>query len=504
MSNGPATALQREGDLWQSAATGRTWAVVVGLEVHVQLATRSKLFCPCEVTFGAEVNRHTCPTCTGHPGTLPRLNAEAVELALRAGLALGADIAPESRFDRKNYFYGDLPRNYQITQQQAPFCTGGGLRLASGKRIRLERIHLEEDAGKSLHDGEGPTLIDLNRAGVPLIEAVTQPDLAGPEEAVEFLQALREVLVYTGSATADMEKGELRCDVNVSVHPVDEPWRTRIEVKNLNSFAGVAAAIEHELRRQIAAWESEDPSRHPRSETRLFDAVLGRTEAMRAKEQEADYRYFPEPDLPPVTVSPARLAELAARLPELPAARRERYQRELRLSAYDAGVLTGSRAVADLFEATARLSGQPKEAANWISNEVLRWLADDAVEATTVEELLLRPHDLAELIGLVREGEVSRASARQVLGEMLRSGGAAADLVESLGLRQVRDPGQVEAWCRGAIDGAPEAAAEVRAGKQRALGALLGAVMRSSGGRAEPQLARDLLLQLLGSAPSSE
>ncbi len=495
--SGAGPELTREGAEWISPATGARWVAVIGLEVHAQLATRSKLFCPCEVAFGAEANANTCPVCTGQPGTLPALNGEAVELALRAALALGATVAPESRFDRKNYFYCDLPKNYQITQLDAPYCAGGGVTLGSGKRVRLERIHLEEDAGKSIHDQGDATLVDLNRAGVPLIESVTHADLASPEEAVEYLQALREILVYTGASRADMEKGELRCDVNVSVHPAGEPWRTKVELKNLNSFAHVAAAAEHEIRRQVAAWESGDPALEPVQETRLYDAERGVTRTMRRKEGEADYRYFPEPDLPPVTVSPARLEELAARLPELPAARRERYQRELGLSAYDAGVLTASRDVADFFEAAARLSGEPKEAANWVSNEVLRCLGDEAFEATTIDELPVRPFDLAEVIGLVKDGTLSSSGARQVLRELLASGGAAGEVVERLGLRQVQDAAQLEAWCSEALAARPAVADEVRAGNEKAVGALMGLVMKASGGKADPRLARELLLELI-------
>jgi aspartyl-tRNA(Asn)/glutamyl-tRNA(Gln) amidotransferase subunit B len=491
-------AVRREGATWVSTSTGTRWVAVIGLEVHAQLATRSKLFCPCEASFGAEPNRHTCAVCTGQPGTLPVLNGEALELALRAALALGAGIAAESRFDRKNYFYCDLPRNYQITQYEAPYCSGGGLTLPSGKRVRLERIHLEEDAGKSIHDQGDATLVDLNRAGVPLIESVTHADLDTPEEAVQYLQALREILVYTGASTADMEKGELRCDVNVSVHPAGEPWRTKVEIKNLNSFAHVAAAIEHEVPRQVVGWESGDPELEPCQETRLFDAERGVTRTMRRKEGEADYRYFPDPDLPPVTVSPARLEELRTRLPELAAARRERYQRELGLSAYDAGVLTASRDVADFFEAAARLSGEPKEAANWVSNEVLRCLGDADFEATTIDELPVRPFDLADLIGLVKEGALSSSGARQVLREMLREGGPAGAVVERLGLRQVRDEGQLEAWCAEALAARPEVAEQVRGGNEKAVGALMGLVMKASGGKADPQLARELLLRLIG------
>ena len=498
MSARQVSGFRREGNEWISEATGTRWVAVIGLEVHAQLSTRTKLFCACEVTFGGEPNSRTCPLCTGQPGTLPVLNGEALELAVRAALAVGATVATESKFDRKNYFYCDLPKNYQITQYDQPYCSGGGLTLPSGKQVRLNRIHMEEDAGKSVHDQGDATLVDLNRAGIPLIESVTEADLTSAEEAVEYLTALREILIYVGASRADMEKGEMRCDVNISVHPIGEPWRTKVEIKNLNSFANVSGAIEHEIPRQIAGWESGDPAREPVQETRLFDVERGATRTMRKKEGEADYRYFPEPDLPPIDASERFVEELRTRLPELPAARRERYQRELGLSAYDAGVLTAAREVADFFEATARLSKEPKEAANWISNEVLRSLSDDEYAANSIDELPIRPFDLAELIGLLREGTLSTSGARQVVREMLKSGKAAGELVIELGLQQVQDDSQLEAWCDEVLAAKPEIADQVREGKTKAVGALMGAVMQASKGTANPQKVREILLRKIG------
>ena len=491
------SAVRREGTEWISEATGTRWVAVIGLEVHAQLSTCTKLFCGCEYVFGALPNSRTCPVCSGQPGALPVLNAEAVELAVRAALALGCEVAASSRFDRKNYFYCDIPKNYQITQAAEPYCRGGGIELESGRFVRLERIHLEEDAGKAIHDRGDSTLVDLNRAGVPLIESVTEADLETPEEAAAYLTALREVLVYTGVSSADMEKGELRCDVNVSVHPAGEPWRTRVEVKNLNSFANVQAAILHEIERQVLAWESEAPGAHPVQETRLFDATSGRTRTMRKKEAAADYRYFPEPDLPPFLAGPSLVERQRTLLPELPAARRARYQRELGLSAYDAGVLTASRDVADFFEASARLSSQPKQASNWITNEVLRALADSELPANSIDELLIKPFDIADLIGLVSKGVLNTSSARQVLREMLASGKAAGELVLELGLEQVRDEAQVEAWCRAALEGGEEVAREVLAGNEKALGALMGPVMQASKGKSNPGQVRETLLRLI-------
>ncbi len=489
--------IEREGDVWIARASGTRWRVVCGLEVHAQLRTVTKLFCGCPVEFGAPPNSRTCPVCTGQPGTLPVMNEEALALGVRAALAVGADVAPWSKFDRKNYFYCDIPKNYQISQFDRPYCTGGGIDLPSGRRIRLHRIHLEEDAGKAIHDRGTTTLVDLNRAGTPLIESVTEADVTTPEEAFEYLTALKEILTYAGVSNADMEKGELRCDVNVSVHPEGEGWRTKVEVKNLNSFRNVAAALEHEIVRQIAAYESGDEARFPVQETRLWDADKLVTRSMRSKEAADDYRYFAEPDLPPVTVDEAFLERERALLPELPAARRARYQRELGLSEYDAGVLTADRGVADFFEATARLSGRPKDAANWIANEVLRALGDDEFAATTVDELPVRPHDLSELIALVTGGTIHTKAGRQVIREMLATGEPAGEVVARLGLEQVEDEGQLEAWCRDALVGKDAIAEDVRAGKDKALGALIGPVMQASGGKANPQKVREILKRLI-------
>ncbi len=489
--------LRREGALW-IGAEGTRWGAVIGLEVHAQLATRTKLFCGCAYRFGAPPNSLVCALCTGQPGTLPVLNAEALALAVRVALAVGADVTPLTTFDRKHYFYCDLPKNYQISQLAAPFCTGGGITLGSGKRVRLTRIHLEEDAGKAIHDRGPGTLVDLNRAGVPLIESVTEADLETPEEAVEYLEALKELLQFTGASSADMEKGELRCDVNVSVRPEGEPWRTKVEIKNLNSFRNVGAALEHEIPRQIGAYEAGDPAGFPVQETRLFDAAAGVTRVMRRKEGAVDYRYFPEPDLPPFSLSPAFVEEQRRTLPELPAARRARYLAELGLSPYDAGVLTTSRAVADFFEAVARLSGRPKDAANWVGNEVLRALSDPAIGASSIDELAASPFDVAQVIELVRTGRVNVPGARTVLRACIQGGGDPRELVRSLGLEQVRDTGALEAWCRAAIEGNPRAAEELRAGKDKAVGALVGAVMKASGGKADPSLAREILLSLVG------
>ena len=483
--------------VYVSERTGVRWVPVIGLEVHCQLGTRTKLFCGCEVRFGAPPNSLTCPVCTAQPGALPVLNREALDLALRAALALGCEVQAKSKFDRKNYFYCDLPKGYQISQYDQPYCKGGGIQLSNGRFVRLARIHMEEDAGKAIHDRGDTTLVDLNRAGVPLIESVTEADVTSSAEAVEYLTTLKETLQFVGASDCDMEKGELRCDVNISMRPEGEPWRTKVEIKNLNSFRFVEAAIEFEARRQIEAYESGDPKRFPVQETRLWDPAKNVTRTMRSKESAHDYRYFAEPDLPPITVSKAVVERLRSCIPELPAARRERYQKELGLSAYDAGVLTSSRALADFFEAVARLSERPKDAANWIGNDLAREFADPTLGVSSIDAMAMRPHDLAELLRLVGDGAVNVAGARKVLRVLMKDGGKPKELVKSLGLEQVQDEGQLEAWCREALVGKEKIVADVKAGKTQALNALLGPVMKASKGTANPERVKEILLRLV-------
>lgn len=470
-----------------------SWETVVGLEVHVQLATRSKLLCGCAVELDAPPNARTCPVCAGQPGALPVLNAAAVQLAARTGLALGAEVHAESAFARKHYHYVDLPKGYQVTQAERPLCTGGSIPLPSGGAAPLERIHLEEDAGRTQHEGDA-SLVDLNRAGVPLIEVVGRPTLAGAEEAVEALRALRELVRWIGASRGDMDRGELRCDVNVSVRRPGEPLGQRVEVKNLNSFRHVAAAIEHEAARQAQLLEDGGAVAQ---ETRLFDPDAGATRAMRSKEDAPDYRFLPEPDLPPLRLTAADLEAQRGRLPEPPAARRARYVAELGLSEYDAGVLTAERELAEWFEAAVRAGANAKAAANWVSNELRTALADEAVPATHLDELPLGPRDLAMLLELVGEGSLSTRAAREVFDALVRRGGDPRALVEELGLASVRDAATVEAWCRAAIEADPAAADAVRGGNARALSALIGPALEHSGGRADPSHVRATLERLL-------
>jgi aspartyl-tRNA(Asn)/glutamyl-tRNA(Gln) amidotransferase subunit B len=464
--------------------------------VHAQLSTRTKLFCGCRVSFGAAPNSNTCPVCTGQPGALPVLNESALKLAVRAAIAFEAEVASETHFDRKNYFYCDLPKNYQTSQYDHPFCAGGGVELSSGSFIRLNRIHMEEDAGKTMHTDAG-SLVDLNRTGVPLIESVTEADLSSPEDAHEYLTRFREVLQFAGVSSADMEKGELRCDVNISVRPEgEEGLRTKVEVKNLNSFRHVQSSLLHEIPRQITAYEEEGRSAI-QQETRLYDPEREETRMMRIKEGESDYRYFPCPDLPELTISEELVEGQRALLPELPAARRARYTLELGLSDYDAGVLTSSRATADYFEEAAAACGDAKAASNWISNELLRALGDEEVTASSLDELSLPPSGLAEIIQRSAAGELHSKAAKEVLRECLKTGASVGEVISQLGFDEVVDAGELEGWCREALAANPQVAEEVRAGKDKALGACIGPVMKAARGKADPKQIMVLLKALI-------
>lgn len=486
-----------------SPRTGQRWIPVLGIEVHCQLKTETKLFSQAPYRFGAEPNTRITAVCTAQPGTLPVLNEAAVALAVRAALALGANVANWSKFDRKNYFYCDLPKGYQITQFDQPYCTGGGVTLPSGRFVRLTRIHMEEDAGKAIHDRGPDTLVDLNRAGVPLIEIVSEADLCSAQEAFDYLTSLKETLQFAGASDCDMEKGSLRCDVNISVHRPGETWGTKVELKNLNSFRNVMAATDFEIQRQIEAYESGDPTQFPVQETRAFDAGSGRTRTMRSKEDAHDYRYFPEPDLPPLYLSPEFLKAQGQALPESAPKRRQRYVESMGLSEYDAGVLTATPALARWFEETARLCGSPKDAANWISNEVLRALSDPEIEARSLEDLPVGPDGVAELITLVLGGRVNVPGGREVLRAMLKTGKRASALLSELGLEQVNDEAQLETWCQEALVGKDKVIADVLAGKDKAVGALVGPVMKASKGKANPQVVTEILLRLIRSGAAS-
>jgi len=468
---------------------------VIGLEIHAQLQTRTKIFCGCSTSFGAPPNSQVCPVCLGMPGALPVLNRAAVDYAIKAALALGCDVQPLSIFARKNYFYPDLPKGYQISQYERPLALGGGLDITMGgrtKHVGLTRIHMEEDAGKSLHEGfpdsERKTYIDYNRSGVPLIEIVSEPDIRSAAEAAEFFEKLRDILVWLGVNDGNMEEGSLRCDANVSVRPAgQEKFGTKTEVKNLNSFRYVQKALEYEIDRQIAVIEGGG---RVMQETRLWDSGAGRTLSMRSKEEAHDYRYFPEPDLPPLVVDEARIARVLATMTELPEARRQRFVTAYGLPEYDAGVLTSSAGLADYFERVATTSGNPKAASNWVMGEVLRTMKDRGVD---IAQVPLTPAALAGLISLVDKGTISSSIAKDVFAKMYESGRAADEIVAADGLAQNSDEGALLAIVRDVIAKNADAAAQFRAGKNQTFGFLVGQVMKGSGGKANPKLANELL-----------
>ena len=472
---------------------------VIGLEVHAQLLTKTKIFCGCSTQFGDAPNSNTCPVCLGLPGTLPVLNKRAVEMGMRAALALNCQVHEYSRFDRKNYFYPDLPKGYQISQYELPIATGGWIEIVRDgqvKRIGITRLHLEEDAGKSLHDGFSQsaekTYVDFNRCGTPLSEIVSEPDMRTPDEAYAYLTTLRQILLYTGVSDCNMEEGSLRCDANVSIRlRGTREFGTKVEVKNLNSFRYLAKALEFEIARHISVVQSGG---HISQETRLWNQAAGRTETMRSKEKSHDYRYFPEPDLLPVHVSAAWQKEVRSALPELPAAKRVRFVSDFAITPYDAEVLADSQALANYFEAAVKAGAPGKAAANWIQTELLRRLNDSGKEITASP---VTPASLSQLVSLVESGKITAAVGKKVFATMFESARSAADIISAEGLgAQVSDT-TIEEAARELIAKNPDNVAKFKAGNEGVFKFFVGQVMRVTKGQANPQTVNDIVRKLL-------
>jgi len=476
------------------------YITTIGLEVHVQLKTRSKMFCACPVEFGAEPNTHTCPVCLGLPGALPVMNHEGLRMTVLTGLMLGCDITPICKFDRKNYFYPDMPKNYQISQYDMPLCTNGSVPLhdlaypkdaqkniaAQHKEVHLVRIHLEEDVAKSFHF-ETSTGIDFNRAGTPLMEIVTQPEINSPEEAFAFLSSLKQILIYGAVSDADMEKGQLRCDCNVSVRPESQAeLGAKIEIKNMNSISGVRRALTYEIRRQIDALERGEKLEQ---ETRGWDDVAGETFLMRTKESAHDYRYFPDPDLVPVK-SEVLLADARARVPELPKAKRARFIERYEVTPYDAGVLADDLDLAHYFETAAKGAKKPKNVGNWILNDLQSALS---AAGKTINDCPIPPEALDELVNLIDSGKISGKQGKEVFAEMFASGKGAVAIVKEKGIEQLSDASAIEKFCDEVIAANPKPAADFKAGNAASLNFLKGQVMKLSKGKANPQLAGEIL-----------
>ncbi|GAB4236904.1 MAG: Asp-tRNA(Asn)/Glu-tRNA(Gln) amidotransferase subunit GatB [Stanieria sp.] len=484
------------------------YEAIIGLETHCQLNTETKIFSSESTKFDPDnPNTNISPICLGYPGVLPVLNEKVLEYAVKAGLALNCTIAPYSKFDRKQYFYPDLPKNYQISQFDLPIAEHGWLEIEIAekpnsepirKRIGITRLHMEEDAGKLTHGGSdrlsGSTysLVDFNRAGVPLLEIVSEPDLRSGKEAAEYAQELRRIMLYLGISDGKMQEGSLRCDVNISIRPIGQTeFGTKVEIKNMNSFSAIQKAIDYEIERQIEAVENGEPIIQ---ETRLWEEGSGRTISMRSKEGSSDYRYFPEPDLPPIEVSNTQLETWKAELPELPASKRHRYEAELGLSAYDARVLTDERAVAEFFEAAVSRGADAKQAANWIMGDIAAYLKNSGLNIT---EIALKPENLAELIQLIDKGTISGKIAKDILPELLTKGGSVQKLVESKGLIQISDTEELAKIIDEVIAANPNELAKFRSGKTNLKGFFVGQVMKKTSGRADPKLTNQLLDQKL-------
>jgi len=473
-----------------------SYEVVIGLEVHAQLQTRTKLFCRCGTEFGLPPNTQTCPVCLGMPGSLPVINRLAVEMAIRTGLALHCTIRNDNRFARKNYFYPDLPKGYQISQYEEPICENGWMDVQSNgstKRVRIRRAHLEEDAGKNLHEGGGSdSRVDLNRAGTPLLEIVTEPDMGSPEEVDAYLKGIRDVLMYLAVCDGNMEQGSLRCEPNISLRPAGQTTLgTKVELKNINSFRFVHDALKYEIARQTGVLEDGGVVHQ---ETRLWDVDKEQTMVMRSKEEAHDYRYFPDPDLVPMSLAQEWIEDFRSTVPELPSVRQQRFVSEYQLPAYDAVVLTSSRALADYFETCVRIFPQPKTVSNWVMGELLRELnASD----TSAEEAPVSPERLVNLLQLVEKGTISLKVAREIFPELYASGKDPEQLIQEKGVTQISDEGALMAMIQEVMTKNPNQVIQYRGGKETVLGFFVGQVMKASGGKAHPAKVNELLKKQL-------
>lgn len=470
---------------------------VIGVEVHAQLRTNSKMFCGCGTTFGLSANSQTCPVCLGLPGSLPVINRTAVEMAVRAGLALNCTIAPNNRFARKNYFYPDLPKGYQISQYESPICQHGWIEIRDGsgtKQIRIRRAHLEEDAGKNIHEtGTSGSRVDLNRAGTPLLEIVTEPDMRTADEVVAYLKGLREILMYLDVCDGNMEEGSFRCEPNLSLRPSGQKeFGTKVELKNINSFKYVKDAVEYEIKRQTKVLNEGGKIRQ---ETRLWNIERGETAVMRSKEEAHDYRYFPDPDLVPLKLDDKWIDEFRANLPELPAVRTKRFVSDYGLPEYDATILTASKGMADYFEVCAKQFNQPKTVSNWVMGELMRELNNSG---TAILASPITPERLVSLLQMVDEGTISLKVAREIFPELYSSGKTPEQIVQEKGLTQVSDEGALVKIIEEVLSKNPGQVAQFKEGKQQVLGFLVGQVMKASGGKANPGKVNELLKKKLG------
>lgn len=473
------------------------WEIVMGLEVHTELATKTKIFCGCSTAFGSEPNTHVCEICSGMPGTLPLLNERVVEFAVRTGLATNCKITQKTKFDRKNYFYPDLPKAYQISQLYLPICRNGYIEVkgenGEPKKIGIHEIHMEEDAGKLIHDEfEDCTLVDYNRCGVPLLEIVSEPDFRSADEVIEYLEKLRAILQFTGVSDCKMQEGSLRADVNLSVRPKGQKeFGTRTEMKNLNSFHAIARAIAYESRRQIDLLEDGEAVVQ---ETRRWDDNKGYSYAMRSKEDAQDYKYFPEPDLPPIEISDARIQEIRESMPELPEQKKQRYREALGLPEYDTEILTGNMAFVTLFEETVKLCDSPKDVANWIMGEVMKLLNDTG---TLPEDMTLAPEKLAVVIQMVKSGKINRGTGKTVLEKVFTDSVDPESYVQENNLAQITDLGAIRPVLEEVIAANEKSVSEYKAGKTQAMGYIMGQAMRALKGKAPAQEVQKMLHELL-------